>query len=468
MPLTEEKKTYQEAKDLINSLAITIKTAQIHNPNNVAVVAAIEKFLSLANPIIKAEKLVTLDLINEFFYLNEARVRYSLEYIINFDFLSREFKKRELGTLTFNDIPAENDIKIFLKAFIEAGFSETPFETLSEAVDNIERIKVGKLKKIKEEGEFDRKKFVKKTYFNAVSFTKGVMTKIKAGEKISLKKAKRVVETVVDLILEEESLLLGMTALKDYDEYTYHHSVNVSILSVALGQRLGLRRKALTDLGMSSLFHDMGKIEVPSEILNKASEFSEGEWEIMRQHPLWGVRAILKLKGFDDISLRTAIVAFEHHLNYNLSGYPKLRNTLKPDLFSKIVTIADQYDAMTSSRVYSRTPVAPDRALSIMVDRSGTQLDPYLTKLFINMVGIHPIGSLVMLNTKELGLVFESNPNPDFLDRPRVIIVVDSKGNRIKQNVDLMEKDDADNFKRSIVTTLDPNQYRVNLAEYLL
>jgi hypothetical protein len=123
---------------------------------------------------------------------------------------------------------------------------------------------------------------------------------------------------------------------------------------------------------------------------------------------------------------------------------------------------------MTSSRVYSRTPVAPDRALSIMVDRSGTQLDPYLTKLFINMVGIHPIGSLVMLNTKELGLVFESNPNPDFLDRPRVIIVVDSKGNRIKQNVDLMEKDDADNFKRSIVTTLDPNQYRVNLAEYLL
>ena len=227
---------------------------------------------------------------------------------------------------------------------------------------------------------------MKKSYFNAVSFTRGVINKIKSGEKVGIKKAKRVVESMVDLILEQEQLLLGMTAIKDYDEYTYHHSVNVSILSVALGQRLGLSKKTLTELGLVALFHDMGKIEIPNEILNKPTSFTDAEWNIMKKHPFWGVRAILGLRGLDATSVRAAIVAFEHHMNYDLSGYPRTRKPLDLDFYSKIITLADQYDGMTSSRVYSRIPMPPDRALSLMLERAGKQLEPILFKFFINMI----------------------------------------------------------------------------------
>jgi HD-GYP domain-containing protein (c-di-GMP phosphodiesterase class II) len=272
---------------------------------------------------------------------------------------------------------------------------------------------------------------------------------------------------MVDIILQEEELLIGMTAIKDYDEYTYNHSVNVSILSVALGQRLGLSRKVLTDLGLVALFHDIGKMEVPAEILNKPTNFNDEEWKIIKKHPFWGVRAILKLKGLDASSIRTAIVAFEHHLNYDMSGYPKVSRSLDLDFYSKIVSLADQYDGMTSARVYSRIPMAPDKALSVMMERAGTQLDPLLFKFFINMIGVFPIGTLVLLDTKELGLVYGGNTM--FQDRPRVLVIIDSGGNRVKGHVvDLAEKDGGGKYQRTIVKTMDPNKYRINLAEYLL
>ncbi len=261
--------TVSNAKDIINQLGVIIRNAAIHDPNNIAVTSAIEKFIAIINPAIFLTKGLTLELRGEFFYLNDERVRYSLEFLQNFDSLAKEFKKRHLGGITFQNALRTNNMQIFIKAFVGSIFSQEPFEALYEGILKLECISVDKLKKIQDDKieteVFDIRKEVKKSYFSAVSYTKGVINKIKSGEKISIKKAKRVVESMVDLILEEEQLVVGMTAIKDYDEYTYHHSVNVSILSVALGQRLGLSKKALTELGMISLFHDIGKVEIPPE-----------------------------------------------------------------------------------------------------------------------------------------------------------------------------------------------------------
>lgn len=457
-----------KTRDLINCLAIAIKTSQIHHVNNISVTNAIKKLLSILGSLL-SEDTITLELVGEFFHVDGSRIRYSMDHIFNYDFLIREFKKRNLGSIVFEDVIQENDIKVLLTSFISAGFSETPFETFLEELEQIQNINIGKLRSVKDEStELDRKKIIKKSYFNTVVLTKGLTKKIGSGEKVSIKKAKRVMETMVNHIIEEEAMLIGMTTIKDYDEYTYFHSVNVSILSIALGYRLGLAKKALTELGLSALLHDIGKIEVPKEILNKSIDFTDEDWKIIMKHPFWGAHAILKMKGIDNFSMSAFISAFEHHLNYDLSGYPKLKSSFKLNLFSRIIAIADQYDAMTSSRVYSRIPVPPDKALSIIVDRGGTQLDPSLLKIFINMIGIYPLGSLVMLNTKELGIVFDSNSNPEFSDRPRLFILVSRGGKKTKKIVDLVEKDREGNFKRNIVRTLDPNQYKLNLAEYLL
>ncbi len=467
MDSREDIERFRIGKDLVNQLSVVLRTSHIHDPNNIAVVSVIDKLVPMVNLLVEDERVVSLELRGEFFYINDYRIRYSLEYLLNFDFLIREFKKRELGSITFKDKIAAEQIKVFVRAFIASPFSETPYEVIEEKMANVNNVSVGKLRKIVEEDALEPRKMVKKTYFNAVSFTRGVINKIKGGEKVNIKKAKRVIETMVDHILEEEQLLLGMTAIKDYDEYTYHHSVNVSILSIALGQRLGLNRKTLTDLGMVALFHDIGKMDIPYEVLNKPSNFTDEEWKIIRKHPVWGVKALLKLKKLDPLTTKSAIVSFEHHMNFDLSGYPRASKRFDLDFFSKIVCLADQYDAMTSSRVYSRIPMAPDKALSIMMERSGSQLDPLLFKFFINMVGVFPIGTVVMLNTKELGLVCESNQL--FPARPRVMIIIDAKGSRVKGHiVDLTEKNAQDAFVRSITRTMDPNKYKINLAEYLL
>ncbi|MFZ5906859.1 MAG: HD-GYP domain-containing protein [Nitrospirota bacterium] len=467
MELKEEKEIHRTAQDIINQLSVILRTAQIHDPSNIAVVTAIERFLLLMGLITQSESQIKLELVGEFFYLNDTRVRYPLEYLLNFDYLIREFKKREVGKVIFMDGLESKDVQVFLKGFIAAGFSDAPYDTFSAVMADTDNVVIGNLKKIAEGTDADARKVIKRVYYHAVSFSQGVMTKIKSGEKVNIKRAKRIVESMVDHILEEEKLLIGMTAIKDYDEYTYHHSVNVSILSIALGQRLGFNKRLLTDLGLVALFHDIGKIEVPNDVLNKSTNFTEDEWKLIKKHPVWGLKAILKLRGLDATSIRSAIVAFEHHLYFNLSGYPKVMHYGELDLFSRIVSLVDQYDAMTSARVYSRIPLSPDKALSIMMERAGSQLDPLLFKFFINMVGVFPIGTLVMLDSKELGLVYESDIV--FADRPRVMVIIDSKGRKVSGPVvNLTEKDASGRYLRSITKTLDPNRYKINLAEYLL
>lgn len=452
--------------EIISNLSIILRTSQVHDINNTAVLNLVEKVTGLINDLLREERILQIDLVGEFFYANDTRLKYSIEHLLNFDYLSRELKKRNIGTITFKEKIEPDEMKRFVKAFVAAGFARDPLQYMLNSLKDLRTISVDKLKRVKEGEALDMRKVVKKTYFNAVSFSKGLMNKIKSKEAVNIKKAKRIVESMVDLILEEEQLFLGMTAIKDYDEYTYHHSVNVSVLSIALGQRLGLSKKALNELGLAALFHDIGKVGVPLEILNKPSPFTEEEWLIMKKHPQWGVKALLMLKRPDPLLIRSAIVAFEHHLHYNYSGYPRVTNKAEQDLYSRIVTIADQYDAMTSSRVYARVPLPPDKALSILIERSGTQVDPLLLKFFINMVGVYPIGSLVLLNTNELGIVYQSNPL--FPDRPRVRIIMDETGKRTDFTVDLAEKDSEGRFLRTITKTLDYTKYRINLAEYLM
>ncbi|MDA8169477.1 MAG: HD-GYP domain-containing protein [Nitrospiraceae bacterium] len=455
------------SKDVVNQMAVIVRTSQIHNPTNIAVATSVEKFVLMVNGLIFEEGPVELELIGEYFYLNGERVKFSMEYLLNFDFLQREFKKRSLGRLKFNCEIKPEDVQAFLASFIACQFSADPFEELSAGLEHIKCMETGGLRRISEEAEHDLRKTVKRTYFNAVSFARGVMNKIKTGERVNIKKAKRIVESMVDTLLDKEEFLLGMTAIKNYDEYTFHHSVNVSILSIALGQKIGLGKKALMELGLVALFHDIGKTEIPPEVLNKPSSFTPEEWEIMKKHSAAGVKAICRMKSFDYSSIRSAIVSYEHHIHDGSTGYPKAMRISELDLFSRIVSVADQYDGMTSSRVYSRTPMSPDKALSIMLGRSGTQLDPLLLKFFVNLVGVYPVGSVVMLDTRELGIV--SGVNSANFVRPKVTVITDSMGNKTAPYVaDLAEKNASGVYVRSIKRALDPVKFKINIAEYLL
>lgn len=452
--------------DIINYLAIALRSAEIHDLKNVAVIKAVNTLVLLTTSYLKHENPIVLELRGDFFFMNELRIRYSPDVIYNLDYLVRLFRSYDLGTLIIRPGISQNDIILLFSLLLKKP-SDRSFQNLRDHLSSVAAIDVEVLKKIPEEDMLDARKMVKKSYFKAVSFTKGIMNKIQEGEEIALKKAKRMVISLVDHIMEEEQLLLGMTSIKDYDEYTYHHSVNVSILSIALGQRLGMHLKQLTELGMVALFHDIGKLDIPYAVLNKTTPLTDEDWKIIQRHPLEGVRLLLKMKHVDMVTIHSAIVSFEHHMFYNHTGYPKVNSPFELDLFSRIISIADQYDAMTSARVYSRKAMSPDNALNLMMQRSGKQLDPLILKFFVNMVGIYPIGTMVMLDSNELGIVTESSPV--FVDKPRIMILTDTNRKKVEPyGFDLSETDHEGNYSKSIVKTVDDKKYKIKVADYLL
>jgi HD-GYP domain-containing protein (c-di-GMP phosphodiesterase class II) len=315
----------------------------------------------------------------------------------------------------------------------------------------------------------DEREVAKRIFFETIGTIKEVITNIKGKQHADVRKLKRLAQKAIHLVTEDESILLGMTMIKNYDEYTFNHSVNVSIYSLAIGKRLGFSKKTLTELGITALLHDIGKSKIPREVLNKPAALNDEEWEVMRRHPLMGVEVVLNLKQLGEINPRMVVGIFDHHLMPDLSGYPKLFRKKEVSLFGRIIQIADAYDAMTTPRIYKKIPYTPEQALAIMLRERVTHFDPLLLKIFIGLVGVYPIGSLVLLNTREIGIVFKTNPESTWLDRPIVLLVDrDEKGDAKKEMVDLSETDGGGSYKRSIVKTLDPYKYHIDIAKYFL
>src|SRR3989337_1348312 len=455
-------------KDFINSLYILFKTALIHDLKNVALNNTVDKVIEFIHLLLEEDESFSLKVVQEHLFIDEVKIKVDIENFLASMFLIEEMKKRGVGSITFSTHLSIDELKRFIFAFISTDLkSPQPFEEFINKLTSLAVTHVT-INRVKEEVENfdhvleDTREMAKKIYFKTIAVASEIMDSEKLKNSAGIKKAKRLVQSMVDVMLQEESTLLGLTTLRAYDEYTYNHSVNVSILSIAMGQRLGYHRRELSELGIAALFHDIGKTGLPVELLNKPTEFTPEEWEIMRKHPVNGVKTLLKLKGLQEQAIRMIMASFEHHLNYDLSGYPKLATPRRVSLFGRITSIADCYDALTSARVYNRTPFIPDKALSFMMKKSNTAFDPILLKIFVNVVGIYPVGTLVLLNTRQLGVVTKAHPNPVNSYRPRIKIITDPHGNEIDgDNVDLSEYNSM-----SIARSLDHRKYGIEVSKY--
>ena len=263
----------------------------------------------------------------------------------------------------------------------------------------------------------------RQAFFRALGVARSVTRQVAVHRAPELRKSREVVHEMVDSLTEERFSLLGLAAIQDFDPYTYQHSVHVSILALALGQELGLSRRDLADLGVAALFHDMGKIQIPKDVLQKPGCFGPRDWAVMRTHPLGGARALLHYGGRGDLAERIMLVSAEHHMRFDGSGYPRLGADWQQGLFSRLVSLADCFDAMTASRTYMRRPFTPDAVVRYMLENSGRMFDPDLLRLFVAKVGLFPVGSLVRLESGELAVVVESPASTAELERPRVRIL---------------------------------------------
>ncbi len=299
-----------------------------------------------------------------------------------------------------------------------------------------------------------------------MAVTKEVVSSVRMGRSASVKKVKRAVQSIVDQVLSNEASLVGLTTIRDYDEYTFTHSVNVCIFAVAIGRRLGLNKLQLFDLGMAALLHDVGKSRIPLDVLNKTAALAEEEWRIMQAHPWLGVLTLFGLRGYGEIPYRGMIVAYEHHMKTDLSGYPKSIRPRQLSVFSKIVAVADGFDAATTRRAYQTAPIQPDQVLKEMWTNPRRGLEPALVKALINVLGVYPVGTCVILDSYEIGIVHSANPDLAQIHRPMVKVVATAEGAPYPDGplVNLAEQNAEGSYVRSIIKVIDPAKFGIDPA----
>lgn len=463
--------------DFIAKFYRLLKGTTIYDRKNVIIDRLTQECLQVINSIIESEGHLFLKIVRDNFFFNNIRVIVKADKYAVFKAFGQEMRRRWIGEVEFSTEVGGEHLKdfIYLLLGLEEN-NESNYLYVKKQLEyrSIESIDVGKLEFFKDEDIYidseDQKKYSKEVYFKSIGLVKEVVESINQQKALNIRKAKRLMQNAVNAIMQDDSTLLGLANIKNYDEYTFNHSVNVAIYAIALGQRIGIPKKHLSHLGMAGLFHDMGKTRIPKEILNKTGKLSPEEWLLMRSHPVAGTELIMRMKEWGELSTRMIEGAFEHHLRYDLTGYPRLTRKRKITLFGRIITIGDFYDALVRPRVYNRFPYVSEKILGIMLERSGKDFDPAIVKVFINMIGIFPLGTLVLLNTNEMGLVTQIQEDTELIDRPKVCLLSYSDGEYRKGKVvDLREMDEVTgDFKRSIVKTLDPNEYNMNVAEFLI
>ena len=463
--------------DFVAKFYRLLKGTTIYDRKNVNIDRLTQECLQVIHSIIQSEGHLFLKIVRDNFFFNNIRIIVKADKYAVFKAFWQEMRRRWIGEVEFSaELGGEHlkDFVYLLSGLEENNESNYLYVKKQFEYRNIESIHVGKLEFFKDEDIYidseDQKRYSKEVYFKSIGLVKEVVENINQQKALNIRKAKRLMQNAVNAIMQDDSTLLGLANIKNYDEYTFNHSVNVAIYAIALGQRIGVPKKHLSHLGMAGLFHDMGKTRIPKEILNKTGKLSPEEWLMMRSHPVAGTELIMRMKEWGELSTRMIDGAFEHHLRYDLTGYPRLTRKRKITLFGRIITIGDFYDALVRPRVYNRFPYVSEKILGIMLERSGKDFDPAIVKVFINMIGIFPLGTLVLLNTNEMGIVTQIHEDTELIDRPRVCLLYYSDGEYRKGKVvDLREMDEANrDFKRSIVKTLDPNEYNINVAEFLI
>ncbi|MBI5584286.1 MAG: HD-GYP domain-containing protein [Deltaproteobacteria bacterium] len=232
-----------------------------------------------------------------------------------------------------------------------------------------------------------------------------ILEDVRLGKTIDTTAAKKSVENIVDSVMRNRDALVCLSQLKSRDEYTAFHSMNVCILSVAFGRTLNLPREDLQLLGVGGLLHDIGKMKVPLEILNKPDKLTEAEFEEVKNHVRYGEELLAQIS---QIPAKVVKMVAQHHERYNGKGYLQGLQGEQLSLFGQISTIVDVYDAMTSDRVY-RSGLLPNEALKKMFVWSATDFNQGLFERFVKSIGIYPVGSLVEINRSEIGIVIAAN-----------------------------------------------------------
>ena len=451
------------AKTAFQQLSAVLKNSTLYPEAHPFLLSSAEKLLSTIEALLVDRKEVAFYLVAGELFFETLSVPTDQSLVL----LMEHFASRDVGGIIFKPGLTAHELVRFASLMSkEPAFFSTQGDIAGviakEQIEHIELHRVLIVDKkvmgtIKEE-----KKQVSAVFMDAVDAVKEMAHAVHIDKAASMRKMNTIVQTLVDNILDNRDALLGLTSLKMYDEYTFTHSVNTSILAVSLGTFLSFAKPQLAALGVAGLMHDIGKMNVPLEIINKPGKLTDEEWEEVKRHPIEGALILADIPG---VSKMAMVAAFEHHQHGDVRGYPRIDESLQQHPFSQIISIADAYEALTAARVYYKIQMPAEKAMQILLSKRGTAFNPILVKAFVNMIGIFPIGTILKLDTGEAGLVVHQTRD---LMRPRVLLLSKFDGSEKESGTEASLLETAGgHYKRTAVGTIDPYVANIDIKKYL-
>jgi putative nucleotidyltransferase with HDIG domain len=327
-----------------------------------------------------------------------------------------------------------------------------------EAAWNFPHVRVGRItaEDRRSDGVAGDMAAIRRLYAGAVTAAQNVWDAAETEGTPDLPGALQAIDGLADAVTQNRTAIVALTAMKNYDNYTFTHMVNVSILTMGQARALGIEGRLLREFGLSALMHDIGKVRTPKAILNKPEKLTDAEFEIMKRHVVDGAEI---LRRTPEMPILAPVVAFEHHLRNDGSGYPGGAHRATLNLGTMLCSIADVYDAMRSQRSYQQA-YPTDRILAVLQRNDGTQFDQHLVRRFVQLLGIYPPGNLVKLTTGEIAVVLKVHaPDPY---RPRVRVVLAADGARLDVPQDRNLFDLTGDGDQSVVSPVDPAVYGID------
>jgi HD-GYP domain-containing protein (c-di-GMP phosphodiesterase class II) len=480
------KRLDRSGETFVKAIGGLVQIAKMHMDNNVLLVDAAGKFICLIETLGKNEDDVSIMCVDGRLYFQKKKLTIHQANKRSFGRMLMYMENRNIHSLSFRcdlSTVAKEKIIAFARYLEQSEKHDGSCDWLisqlekndlrwvdvnTKTVDQTDNSLPPPDEVHRPDDHAARKAEVRGHYLQVLHSIKDVSWKLSSGKYAGMRNVVRLVQKMVDILSEDESLFSILGTVRIYDDYTYVHSLNVAILSMCLGKNVGLDHIALEKLGLCGLFHDLGKVAVSKQIIKKKGRLNDDEYAEVRKHPVHSARLILKLQARRDRKIKILMAPFEHHMGYNRSGYPRIKTNRGISLFSRIVTIADVYDAITSPRIYRSYTLSPDRALGYMLEKSGTVFDPVLLKVFINMLGAYPVGTLLKLASGEMGLVI--GPSANRL-KPLVQLLIPGADGTVEKGpvVDLSQKDvRTGNYCREISTTMHPSDLGIQASEFLI
>jgi putative nucleotidyltransferase with HDIG domain len=445
-------------EDLVRRLGAAVRAAELYAPTHPLVQRTAAGLLGAVTPMFGPSQTVIVGFLEDDVVVNDFRLPRSSA---NRAGLLRDMRDRQVEKITFARGVEIGDVRALMDEFAD----RTSRTSISDRLlaRGIRRIAVARVAVADQDDAAVGLQAAKQLYAKAVTRAETIWTATKAGEQPDPAQARGIIDSLARLVYQDRTSLLALTALKRHDTYTFTHMVNVAALSMAMARSLELDGAMLREFGYAALLHDIGKVHTPLEILNKPDKLSNDEFAIMKRHVIDGAHL---LRRTPETPALAPLVAFEHHLKQDLSGYPENVGARRLNLCTMVVSVVDVFDALRSNRAY-RQGLATDRIKHIMSQQEGTALNKTLLRRFVNLMGLYPIGTLVRLNTEEVGVVTQTHGDDPF--RPQVKLILDDKGEKLETPLltNTWDRDERGEFARAVVEAIDAEPLGIDPLSYL-